>query len=220
MNADGSSAHTPPAIGWSKHRVEALTDGIFAVAMTLLVIDLKLPDQALIHAQAELIDALKHLLPRAISWLISFFVLATFWVGHHRVFHYVRSVDQGLLWRNIVLLALVSLMPFSSSIIGEYGGAFVSQVFYNANMMALGLVALWKARYVRLHPELCHTAMPEGAYHAARLRSGGLIAIGAVALIVARWINPAFATFAYLLMLPIGRYSRRTEVRPTRLQQP
>ncbi len=207
-----SSPH-PPATGWSKHRVEALTDGIFAVAMTLLVIDLKLPDHAAIHTQAELLQELANLLPKAISWLISFFVLAIFWVGHHRMLHHVRTVDEGLLWRNILQLALVSLIPFSSAIIGEYGGAFASQVVYSGNMMALGLVSLWKAHYIRLHPELCHTPMPEGAYHAARIRIGGLVLIGMVALAIARWVTPLYATMAYMLMFPIGRYSRLIEAR-------
>lgn len=213
MSENHATTRPPAATGWSRHRVEALTDGIFAVAMTLLVIDLKLPDHATIHTQAELVQALVNLLPKAVSWLISFFVLALFCVGHHRLLHYVRSVDQGLLWRNILQLALVSLMPFSSSIIGEYGGAFASQAVYNGNMIALGLVSLWEARYVRLHPELCNAPMPEGVYRAARMRIGGLIVIGVVALALAWWSTPIFATFAYLLMWPVGRYSRRVEAR-------
>ncbi len=215
-----SAPHAPATIGWSKHRVEALTDGIFAVAMTLLVIDLKLPDHAALHTHAELLQALANLLPKAVSWLISFFVLAIFWISHHRMLHYVRLVDEGLLWRNIVQLALVSLMPLSSSIVGEYGNEFASQVIYNGNLMALGLVSLWKARYIRRHPELCSTPMPGGIYHAARLRIGGLMVVGLLALALAWWTQPGFATLAYLLMFPIGRYSRRVEARFGSVAQP
>ena len=74
MSAHQAMPPEPAAIGWSKHRVEALTDGIFAVAMTLLVIDLKLPDHATIHTHAELLQALANLLPKAVSWLISFLI--------------------------------------------------------------------------------------------------------------------------------------------------
>ena len=70
--------------GLSKHRIEALTDGIYAVAMTLLVIELKLPAHELIHSQADLINAVGHLLPKFIAWLISFLVLSLFWLGHHK----------------------------------------------------------------------------------------------------------------------------------------
>ncbi len=85
---------------WSKHRVEGLTDGIFAVAMTLLVIERKVPDPHLIHSRQEFAQALADLTPKALSWVISFLVLATFWISHHRLFHGVRQAATGLLWRN------------------------------------------------------------------------------------------------------------------------
>ena len=91
---------TPLVVLWSKHRVEGLTVGIFAVAMTLLVIERKVPDPHLIHSRQELAQALADLTPKALSWVISFLVLATFWISHHRLFHRVRQVDTGLLWRN------------------------------------------------------------------------------------------------------------------------
>lgn len=68
----------------TKHRLEALTDGIFAVAMTLLVIELKIPEMAHPRTEAQFLGALGHLIPKFIAWLISFFVLAIFWVSHHR----------------------------------------------------------------------------------------------------------------------------------------
>ncbi|MBL8525273.1 MAG: DUF1211 domain-containing protein, partial [Betaproteobacteria bacterium] len=105
----------------SKHRIEALTDGIYAVAMTLLVIELKLPAHESIKTQVDLINAVGHLLPKFLAWIISFLVLALFWIGHHKLFHFVRHVDGKLLALNIVQLGAVSLMPFSSALSGEFG---------------------------------------------------------------------------------------------------
>ena len=85
----------------SKHRIEALTDGIYAVAMTLLVIELKLPAHELIKNQADLINAVGHLLPKFIAWIISFLVLSMFWLGHHRLFQIVRHVDGKLVGLNL-----------------------------------------------------------------------------------------------------------------------
>ena len=82
--ASEATRHDPGTL--SAHRSEALVDGIFAVAMTLLVIELKLPDHASIHTSADLADALVGMLPKAFAWLLSFFVLVLFWSGHHRVF--------------------------------------------------------------------------------------------------------------------------------------
>ncbi len=196
---------------WSKHRVEGLTDGIFAVAMTLLVIELKVPNAHAIHSQHELAQALADLVPQALSWIISFFVLAIFWTSHLRLFHYVRHVDGGMVWRNIFQLAFVSLMPFSAALLGEFGGSAISQVAYNGNMVMLGLMSLWKLRYLRTHPALASVPMDDATYHAARFRTASLVFIGIGAMAVALVLETTFGTMLYLLMLPIGRYSRHRQ---------
>jgi uncharacterized membrane protein len=79
--------------GFSKRRIKALTDSIYAVALTLLVIELKLPARNAVRDLAALISAVGHLLPKFIAWIISHLVLGLFWIGHHRMFHAVRNVD-------------------------------------------------------------------------------------------------------------------------------
>jgi uncharacterized membrane protein len=205
------TAPRPLVVLWSRHRVEALTDGIFAVAMTLLVIELKVPDPHAIHSQHALAQALADLTPKGLSWVISFFVLATFWISHHRLFHYVRWVDVGLLWRNIVQLAFVSLMPFSAALLGEFPTTGVAQVAYNGNMVILGLLGLWKIAYVRRHPELTSHPMEPGTYHATLFRVGGLIGAGIAAMVLSLTLGTSFATLTYLSMIPFGRYGRHLE---------
>ncbi len=205
------SRPAPLVVLWSKHRVEALTDGIFAVAMTLLVIDLKVPDPHTVHTRQELAQALADLAPKAMSWMISFLVLGTFWIAHHRLFHYVRYVDRRLLWRNLYQLAFVSLMPFSAALLGEFGTMPAAEVAYNVNMLALALLGLLKTRYVVAHPELLHHPMEAGTYHASLVRLGGLGAAAVVALILALWLETPYATLAYLSMLPFGRWGQRLE---------
>jgi uncharacterized membrane protein len=203
--------HKPLVVLWSKHRVEALTDGIFAVAMTLLVIELKVPDPHLIHSEQDLAQAIADLTPKLMSWVVSFFVLAIFWISHHRLFHYVRYVDTGLLWRNINQLAFVSLMPFSAALLGEFGGSTIAQFAYNGNMVILGLIGLWQIHYVRKHPELATHPMETGTYHAVLFRIGGLIVAGLAAIVIAVWVGTGYATLTYLSMIPFGRYGRHLE---------
>ena len=160
--SDFQAHHPPPAV--SKHNLDALTDGIYAVAMTLLVIELKLPDHSTIEDQAQLINAVVHLIPKFISWVISFFVLAIFWFSHQRLFAYVRHVDGKFVWINILSLGLVALLPYSSALSGEYPTMFFSQVFYSLNMMALGALSMWKSRYVHRHPELWGTPLKRGKH--------------------------------------------------------
>ncbi len=196
--------------GLSKHRLEALTDGIFAVAMTLLVIELKLPGSATAHDPSALAAGLVRLIPTFMAWTISFFVLAIFWFSHHRLFHYVRVVDGGLLWLNIFYLGFVSLMPFSSALAGEYAPMLISQWFYSSNMILLALLGLLKHRYVFRHPELWDTKVTIGFYRAARLRTVGLMVVALAAIAIAS-IVPGAGNVAFTLMIPISILGRRVE---------
>src|SRR5258706_9152467 len=134
----GSESHA----GLSKHRLEALTDGIFAVAMTLLVIELKLPEHATVHDPSDLAIGVLGLIPIFVGWIISFFVLAIFWFSHHRLFHHLRIVDGRLLWLNILYLSFVSLMPFSSALAGAYSRMLFSPWFYSSHMLLLVILGL------------------------------------------------------------------------------
>ena len=207
-----SESHT----GLSKHRLEALTDGIFAVAMTLLVIELKLPQHETVRDPSDLAAGIGHLIPTFIAWIISFFVLAIFWFSHHRLFHYVRVVDAPLLWLNILYLGFVSLMPFSSALAGEYSRMLFSQWFYSSNMLLLALLGLVKYRYVFRHPELWATPVTAGFYRGARFRSMGLMVVALVAVGIAMLV-PGAGNMAFMLMFPISMLSRRVERRAEKL---
>ena len=200
---------TDHTFGLSKPRLEALTDGIFAVAMTLLVIELKVPDRAGLDV-ARLAQALADQLPTFIAWVISFYVLAIFWFSHHRLFHHLRIVDANLVWLNIFYLSFVSLMPFCSALVGQFGDVLFAQFFYSAIMILLSIGALMKARYVVRHPELWAHPVTLGFYRAARVRTVGLMVV-AVAAIGVNMLLPAAGNAAFLLMIPISIVSRRTE---------
>ncbi len=201
---------TPPEQGLSVHRSEALTDGIYAVAMTLLVIELKLPDHALIHSAQEVNAALLGLLPKVVAWCISFFVLAIFWFGHHRTFSHVRRADGRLIALNIGQLAFVSLMPFSCALVGEHGREFASQLVYSLNMSGLAVMALLTSRHIRRHPERALMAMPEPSYRGVQIRLYGLILISAVAVGI-NHVVPTAGNVAFVLMAAIMPLSRRAE---------
>ena len=199
--------------GYSPHRIEALTDGIYAVAMTLLVVELKFPEHAGIHTAADLAQAMTDLSPKFFSWVISFMVLALFWIAHHRTFNHVRRVNGRLVGLNVFQLAFVSLMPFCTVLIGEYDGALLSQIFYSSNMVLLAIFSLLIANYIHRHPELSSTPMLRGAYRGALVRSFALIAISVVAVSVGFFTVPAIGNAAYALMAIVMPLSRRLEKR-------
>src|SRR5574340_1229736 len=110
----------------SKSRLEALVDGIFSFAMTLLVTGLVIPRLSKTEAAAQLAVTLAGMQSEFISFLVAFFVLASFWRTHNRHFQYVRTVDSGIMRITLLILACVVLMPFTTNVSGDYSGAQVA----------------------------------------------------------------------------------------------
>lgn len=139
-----------------RNRVEALTDGVFAVAMTLLVLDIKVPELEQALASAELPYRLLALWPKFLSYAISFVILGVYWVGHHLQLSFIRSADRPLLWINIFFLLWVALVPFSTALLSEYTKHRLAIAVYGGNMIAIGLtlaVHWWYATGKHRHVE-------------------------------------------------------------------
>ena len=132
-------------------RIEGLTDGIFAIAMTLLVIDLRLPEVAGSLTDAGMWQALAGLASHFMSYAVSFVILGILWIGHHNQMHYIRKSDRSFLWLNILFFLFISLVPFSASILAAASDLRVSAVFYALNLTLAGLAlnAIW--RYATSH---------------------------------------------------------------------
>ncbi|WP_426320747.1 TMEM175 family protein [Pseudoduganella sp. R-43] len=190
-----STATTPQL---SKHRIEALVDGIFAVTMTLLVIELRLPEHATTHNSAELLGVLQELAPTFISWVLSFLVLALYWTANHRLFSYVRHVDTPLLWYTILLLAGASLLPFASAVNSRYLSQ-LAQAVYAGVMCLMSIGSLLVATRIYRHPELCAHPMDKATYVAACTRTGIMVVIAIVTVVVAGQVA-GIANSAFLLL--------------------
>ena len=122
-----------------RNRIEALTDGVFAVAMTLLVLDIRVPELQQSLATAELPLKLLSLWPKFLSYTISFVILGVYWVGHHVQLSFIRRADRPLLWINILFLLWVALVPFSTALLSEYATTRIAIAIYGANLIAIGL---------------------------------------------------------------------------------
>ncbi len=129
--------------GLSKARLEALTDGIFATVMTILVLSLSVPviTGPLTSSQlasAVLVDV-ESLAPNILGYVMSFLLLITFWISHHNVFHYISKVDRPLLWLNAAFLLTVGFIPFSTALLGRYPLVQLPVVIYGANIVGISL---------------------------------------------------------------------------------
>ena len=119
-------------------RIILFSDAVFAISITLLVIELKLPDIEEV-TNSTLANALLNTFPHFFSFVLSFMIIGIYWIAHHRMFNFVINYDNKLIWLNLLFLFFIVLMPFSSNIYGVYGGlntAFSVYVF-NISMIAL-----------------------------------------------------------------------------------
>ncbi len=130
----------------STARLEALTDSIFAVAMTLLILDVHLPVITGTISSDSLWQGLLAILPKLLSFAISFIILGMFWVAHHTEFHYIEKLDHKIIWLNIFYLLFVCAVPFSAGLLGSYADNQVAIIVYGFNLMILVLIhfAMWQ----------------------------------------------------------------------------
>jgi len=138
----------------SKNRLEALVDGVFAFAMTLLVVGLSVPSIPRAEAATELPAYIASMFPQFLSFLIAFFILASLWIVHHEHFHFLRSVDKVVLWLNILILIFVVLVPFSTNLSGTYSHVPIAPLIFHANMLALSCLFLIHWQYIIRRPAL------------------------------------------------------------------
>lgn len=125
--------------GLGKSRIEALSDGIFATVMTVLVLSLTVPLISGGSRSSELLVYLTSLLPNVAGYIVSFVVVGGYWVGHHVVFHFVKRTNRILLWLNMMLLLCVGFIPFSTALIGRYPFVQIPVIIYGGNLTAASL---------------------------------------------------------------------------------
>ena len=126
-------------------RISNLSDSIFGVAMTILVLGVHFPQMEEIHTERELIAALGQLAPRILTWLMSVMTLGMFWVGRHTQLDHLERSDRDLSWLHFLFLAIVTVMPFTTELLAEFITFRVALFLYWMNLVAggLSLYACW-----------------------------------------------------------------------------
>jgi uncharacterized membrane protein len=179
-------------------RIVAFSDGVFSIAITLLVlgiaVDPGLPHDELAHALWEQREAL-------LAYAISFAVIARFWLVHHAFFSEVKAFDSRLIALNMLYLGFLVLIPFSSQVLGDYGGELPAVVVYSANLAAVVLIGQWMSWDARRAGLTTIDAETERE----NLVRGFFIAGVFLGSIVIALFDASIAPFAWLLLFFEGR---------------
>lgn len=133
----------------TKTRLEAFSDGMFAIILTILVLELHVPELEG-NSLPVFLEAMKVLAPKFFAFLFSFFIIAIFWVNHHHILHQVKKVDTKLLWLNNGLLFFSTLFPFITAFVGDYVMNPFVVALYPLNMALASVMinTLWKHAFV------------------------------------------------------------------------
>jgi uncharacterized membrane protein len=202
----------------SRNRVEALTDGVFAVAMTLLVLDIKVPELQSPFDISQLPGRLLALWPKFLSYTISFVILGVYWVGHHIQLSYIRRVDRPLLWINLLFLLWVGLVPFSTALLSEYPMAQIATTVYGLNLIAIGVTLAVHWWYATVEARHVDADIDPGLVRAALLRTLMAPSVYVVAIAVS-FVRPELSLFLYALVPILYILPGRIDVHWSRRRQ-
>jgi uncharacterized membrane protein len=187
-------------------RIVAFSDGVFAIAITLLVLNLDIPEHL---TGGEIANALWDQREFFFAYALSFAVIGRFWLVHHRFFGEVKAFDGRLIVLNMFYLGWIVLIPFSSEVLGEYGGKAAAIVLYAANLIGVVLTGMWMAADAR-RAGLVET--PAGAHREQRYRSLFIATVFLVSIPVA-FVAPGIAAFVWLALFfdPAARFASAEE---------
>jgi uncharacterized membrane protein len=196
-------------------RLLALSDGVFAIAMTLLVLDIRIPDD--VHGE-DFLHAMAGLEPAIAGYLISYLVIGVLWLRHHNLFRKLRVRHSRIMALNVVLLGLVALLPFPSSLLAKHGDESLSYVLYAANVCAVFVIQAVIIAVSQRNGDL--TPMP-GRFP----RLGWYFQPIAACLVFVVWAtvavsgHPGQANYAWWLLVPLVIVMRRlTQYKPVLAQ--
>ncbi len=184
-------------------RLLALTDGVVAIALTLLVLQLQVPASTMLandNSARELWHALDIDVGELTSYLVSFVIIAQFWLVHHRAMRNMRGHSEGLAWRNFGFLLALTLMPFTSDLIGRFGSNPVAITLFALNLAFLTLSTQWIMLYAFSHDLVEEKHRSPHDELAARIRAGLVLVIIGISIVFA-WTAAADARYVWLLFL-------------------
>lgn len=186
-------------------RIVFFSDAVFAIAITILVLDIRVPDGL---SPAELPAQVLSLGPKYLSYVISFLVLAVYWQAHHRIFRPIRGYDGTLVWLNYFFLMAVAFLPFPTSLLGEYSEQQVSVVIYAANAAAASLLLSAISWYATSGHRLVPPDLEDEEEKLRRLQ-GLVVPVVFLASIGVSFLSPTAAMYSWLFLIATDPLVRR-----------
>lgn len=181
----------------STGRLEAFSDGVIAIIITVMVFDLKFPT---VPTEQTIWNDLQPLLPRFLSYALSFLMLAVMWVNHHQLFHQIKHTDQKLLWLNINLLFWMSLVPFCTHFLGSNPALPYASVAYGLIFFTNALSFTLIRNHVSRKSQLIHESIQKDQMRSV-IRKNRLGMIFYLSAALAAFVS-VYISFVFFLIVP------------------
>ncbi|HEX6626081.1 MAG TPA: TMEM175 family protein [Pyrinomonadaceae bacterium] len=189
--------------GLSFERVVFFSDAVFAIVITLLVLEIKVPHIEG-HTEQGVLQGLFHLLPKFIGFVMSFFIVGVMWIEHHRIFRFIERYDTGLLLRNLTFLLSVSFVPFPTALFSEYYWSRTAFILYAATFGVVALTKLWVWNYAARRPALLGPSSDAATVRRISRRSLA-VPIACAAAIALSFVSVFLAPLGFTLIPLVAR---------------
>ena len=196
--------------GRSLERLAALSDGIFAVAMTLLVLDLHIPTAAEVHGERELLVALGALGPQWVAYGMTFLTLGIFWAGQQTQFNHLEEGTRDLTWIHLGFLFTITMLPLSTRLLAEFITFRVALLIYWLNILAPGMILYWSWKYATRAGLIKNDTLYEVSASVCRriVIAQSLYAVGAALCTINTWVSIAAIVLVQLNYALAPRWAR------------
>lgn len=190
----------------SFERIVFFSDAVFAIAITLLVLEIKVPHlpDGIGFSDAWIQAELKHMIPKFAGFIASFFIIGLMWFEHHRIFQYIQNYDGGLIWRNLFFLLSISFIPFPTALASEYAMSRTAFIIYVLSFAFAGLTKLWIWSYAASKENLLAKNVDKDLILKIKRRSLA-VPLGALSVILLSFISMFVAPIGFAL-IPLFAY--------------
>ena len=180
-------------------RIVFFSDAVFAIAITLLALELHVPEMPIDQVATRMPGQLEAMTPKFISFILSFLIIGSYWAAHHRDFQHIKRYDQRLIWINLLLLMLVAFLPFPTAMLGNYPAQQYTVTVYAGCLALMGFVRAWLWWYASRNYRLIDPQLD--AHTIFRMNRRGLIVplIFLLSIVVAAF-NPLVAMWSWGLV--------------------
>lgn len=179
-------------------RIETLVDGIFAIAMTLLVLNIDMPQIAGAVSNPAIWQYMLSLFQQLGIYAFSFILLASFWRAHHLQFFYIKRSDSALIWLNVIWLMFVALVPFSTNFVSNFGNHPIPMLFFNINMFIIGIFFMLIWYYAKRKNFFIKEMTPE--YYQTVKKINYILPSAALLAVCITFVSPIWSPVSYFLI--------------------